>query len=201
MGTISYYSRHAGTRHRSTPMVGMSDAELQRRCREVLEAAGIVIDDEEESRIEIADFGLGAFAVEGLGLLTYVNTDRYCAKELVLLPGQTCPQHRHPAIDGHAGKEETFRCRAGSVRLFLPGEPTPRRETRLPEGSEQWYSVWGEVSLQPGQQHTIPPDTWHWFQAGPEGAVVSEFSSPSYDELDVFFDPRVVRTLKQAERS
>jgi D-lyxose ketol-isomerase len=182
-------------------MVGMTDAELQRRCREVLEAAGIVIDDEEESRIEIADFGLGAFAAQGLGLLTYVNTDRYCAKELVLLPGQTCPQHRHPAIDGRAGKEETFRCRAGSVRLFLPGEPTSRRETRLPEGSEQWYSVWREVPLQPGRQHTIPPDTWHWFQAGPDGAVVSEFSSPSHDELDVFLDPRVVRMPDQAERS
>jgi D-lyxose ketol-isomerase len=48
--------------------------------------------------------------------------------------------------------------------------------------------------LRPGEQHTIPPDTLHWFQAGPEGAVVSEFSSPSRDELDVFTDPEIRRT-------
>ena len=48
-------------------------------------------------------------------------------------------------------------------------------------------------ALLPGMQHTIPPDTLHWFQAGPEGAVVSEFSSASRDELDVFTDERVAR--------
>jgi D-lyxose ketol-isomerase len=47
--------------------------------------------------------------------------------------------------------------------------------------------------LRPGDQFTIPPDTWHWFRAGEEGAVVSEFSSTSRDELDVFSDPRVER--------
>ena len=43
--------------------------------------------------------------------------------------------------------------------------------------------------LRPGDQHTIAPDTLHWFQAGDEGAVVSEFSTTSRDELDVFTDP------------
>ena len=50
-----------------------------------------------------------------------------------------------------------------------------------------------ELELRPGEQYTIPPDTLHWFQAGPDGAVVSEFSSTSRDELDVFTDPRIVR--------
>lgn len=44
----------------------------------------------------------------------YVNTEKCCAKELVLFPGQTCPEHRHPEINGEEGKEETFRCRIGS---------------------------------------------------------------------------------------
>jgi len=47
--------------------------------------------------------------------------------------------------------------------------------------------------LQSGDQYTILPDTLHWFQAGPEGAVVSEFSTESRDELDVFSDPQIVR--------
>jgi D-lyxose ketol-isomerase len=33
----------------------------------------------------------------------------------------------------------------------------------------------------------------HWFQAGPDGAVVSEFSSASRDELDEFTDATVRR--------
>ncbi len=47
--------------------------------------------------------------------------------------------------------------------------------------------------LRPGEQYTIPPDTLHWFQAGREGAVVTEFSSASRDDLDVFTDPAVRR--------
>jgi D-lyxose ketol-isomerase len=47
--------------------------------------------------------------------------------------------------------------------------------------------------LRPGEQFTIPPNTLHWFRAGPEGAVVSEFSSTSRDELDEFTDPRIRR--------
>jgi D-lyxose ketol-isomerase len=174
-------------------MAGSTDTDLRRHCRDVLEAAGIVLAGGEEERIEIADFGLGEFESQGLALLTYVNTDRYCAKELVLLPGQTCPQHRHPPVDGGPGKEETFRCRSGSVRLYLSGEAERGAGVRVPEGSEPHYTVWREVALEPGEQHTIPPDTWHWFQAGPDGAIVSEFSSTSFDELDVFLDPRIVR--------
>ena len=54
--------------------------------------------------------------------------------------------------------------------------------------------VTGELELGPGDQHTIAPDTRHWFRAGPEGAVVTEFSSASRDELDVFSDPAVRRS-------
>ena len=61
------------------------------------------------------------------------------------------------------------------------------------------FTVWHEVVLRPGEQHTIPPDTLHWFQAGDEGAVVSEFSTESRDELDVFTDPRIRRTTVVAD--
>jgi len=144
----------------------------QAYARAQLAAAGIVVRDDELERIEVADFGLGRLAEIGLQLLVYVNTDRYCAKELVLSPNQLCPEHRHPPFDGTPGKEETFRCRRGSVELSVDG--------RL-------------ITLTPGEQFTIPPDTLHWFRAGEEGAVVSEFSSASRDDLDVFTDPRVVR--------
>jgi len=37
------------------------------------------------------------------------------------------------------------------------------------------------------------PNTLHWFQAGPEGAVISEFSTRSRDEADIFSDPDIKR--------
>jgi D-lyxose ketol-isomerase len=51
----------------------------------------------------------------------------------------------------------------------------------------------GDVALEPGDQYTILPDTLHSFQAGAEGAIVSEFSTTSRDGLDVFTDPEIVR--------
>jgi len=50
-----------------------------------------------------------------------------------------------------------------------------------------------ELVLRPDEQLTVPPDTLHWFQAGDEGAIVSEFSTRSRDESDVFTDPRIRR--------
>jgi len=53
--------------------------------------------------------------------------------------------------------------------------------------------VCGEMLLRPGGQFTIPPDTLHRFRAGDEGAIVSEFSTRSRDERDVFTDPTIRR--------
>ena len=149
--------------------------EAQAYAARELEAAGIVLAEEERVAIEVADFGLSRLREIGLQLLVYVNTDRYCAKELVLYPGQTCPEHRHPPFDGTPGQ-------GGDV-------PVPAAD-----GCALGRAGPASSMLGPGEQHTIPPDTLHWFRAGPEGAVVTEFSSASRDELDVFTDPAVQRS-------
>lgn len=166
---------------------------------DALQQAEIRLTDEERQRIEIATFGLPDYPLSGLQLLTYVNSPRYCAKELVLFPRQTCPEHLHPPFDGTSGKQETFRCRWGEVYLFVDDSSLTQNDAsgepvcRVPEGSEAWYSCTSYVRLRPGEQYTIAPNTRHWFQAGDQGAVVSEFSSESRDELDIFTDPRVNR--------
>jgi len=172
----------------------------RQRTREALRQAGIVITPEEAERIEVADFGLDDVDHVGLQLLTYVNTERVCAKELVLFPGQTCPEHLHPPVAGEPGKEETFRCRWGEVYLYIPGEPARQPRAKAPVGREKHFTVWHEVVLRPGEQYTLLPNTRHWFQAGPEGAIVSEFSTRSRDESDVFTDPRIVRETKIAAK-
>ena len=159
------------------------------RAREYFKKAGITVREDED--IEVADFGLGIPEQIGLQLCVYINTERVCAKEMVLFPWQTCPEHKHVPTNGQEGKEETFRCRYGKVYLYVPGEGSADAvEGTLPPMAT---SVYHEVVLLPGEQYTIMPGTWHWFRAGDEGAVISEFSTRSTDETDVFTDPRIVR--------
>jgi D-lyxose ketol-isomerase len=145
----------------------------QQKAKAYLDRAGIVLTGEETANIEIADLGLGEFEQTGLALVTYVNTERVCAKELILLPGQTC--------------------RWGEMYLYVSGEPTPNPKAAPPRHRLHTYTVWHEIILRPGDQYTLPPETWHWFQGGPEGAVVSEFSTRSTDENDRFTDPGIQR--------
>ena len=151
----------------------MTEAEARERAAEMLADAGIALTPAERDAIEVVDFGLGRLEEIGLQIVVYVNTGRVCAKELVLFPHQRCPEHRHPPVDGRPGKEETFRVRRGTVHLHVEGA--------------------GNIVLGPGEQYTIPPNTLHSFEAGDEGAIVSEFSTTSRDAFDVFTDPRIVR--------
>jgi D-lyxose ketol-isomerase len=168
----------------------------QKRANNFLKEAGIVITPEEVSRIEVADLGLGALNEIGLELVVYVNTEYVCAKELVLFPRQICPEHRHPPIGKERGKEETFRCRWGTVYLHVPGKATVTPKAIVPASRRQYFTVWHEVVLKPGDQYTLAPNTLHWFQGGDKGAVVSEFSTRSRDETDVFTDPEIKRQTK-----
>jgi D-lyxose ketol-isomerase len=178
----------------------LSNAELdaaRARAASVLAQAGLAMTEAELEAMEIADFGLSSLDETGLEIVVYINTERVCAKELVMFPRQLCPEHQHPPFEGTPGKEETFRCRAGTVYLYTEGDPTPEPAARVP--AEGVFTVWHEVVLTPGMQYTIEPDTLHWFQAGDEGAVVSEFSTQSRDDLDVFTDQRIQRTTSSAD--
>lgn len=175
----------------------MNGAQVKRvrsRTLEFLRKAHIAVTPEEAGTIEVADFGLADIRNMGLELVVYQNNDRYCAKELVLFPRQTCPEHRHPPMDErNPGKQETFRCRWGEVYLYTTGSPTEKPKAKLPAKYRERFTVWNEIVLHPGEQYTIPPNTLHWFQGGPKGAIVSEFSSKSIDESDEWTDRNIRR--------
>jgi D-lyxose ketol-isomerase len=178
--------------------MALSRAEVEKWqavAMDYLNQAGIVLTPEEQKNIEIADLGLGEYEQTGLALVVYYNDEKYCAKELVLMPGQTCPEHKHPPIPelNYIGKQETFRCRWGEVYLYVEGDPVANPKATPPANRKDAYTVWHEIILQPGDQYTIPPQTWHWFQGGPQGAVVSEFSTRSVDEADLFTDKEIQR--------
>jgi D-lyxose ketol-isomerase len=168
---------------------------VEKACK-MLRYASIVITAGEKEHMEVLDFGLGGnlFPAIGIEIVVYENNDRYCAKEMILFPRQSCPEHRHPAVAGKPGKQETFRCRWGEVYLHVPGEPLATRPmATIPASKRAAFTASREVVLKPGDQHTLEPETLHWFQGGPEGAIVSEFSSTSTDEHDVFTDKEIQR--------
>jgi len=166
---------------------------IKAKALKYFQEAAIILSSQEKEDMEIADLGLNDFERTGIVLVVYVNNSRYCAKEMVLFPRQTCPEHRHPDHNGREGKRETFRCRYGRVYLYTEGEKTKNSKAHPPAGDEKYYSVYHEIILLPGDQYTIDKNTLHWFQAGEEGAVISEFSSPSDDVSDIFTDPQIKR--------
>jgi D-lyxose ketol-isomerase len=167
--------------------------EAQNKAARFLRSCGIAVTPREEGEIEVVDHGLGYDQPFMVQILVYVNTEAYCAKELILFPEQIVPEHRHPPAGDYPGKQETFRCRFGEAHLHVPGEPSSKSKAELPDERKKYLAVWREITLRPGDQYTLAPDTLHWMHAGPDGAIVSEFSSKSIDEFDVFTDPAISR--------
>ncbi len=167
---------------------------MRNRALQFLKKAHIAVTPREARNLEVADMGLGMIDTIGIQAIVYENNDRYCAKELIMLPRQTCPEHRHPPrSEQNPGKQETFRCRWGVIYLCVEGQPTRRLKAIVPKERKEHFTVFHEIVLKPGDQYTLPPNTLHWFQAGPKGAIVSEFSSSSHDESDIFTDPLINR--------
>lgn len=165
----------------------------RQRAVELLRKTGIAFRPEELQKIEVTDLGLDELESTGGQILTLVGTEQIAAKLLAMLPGQILPEHRHPPLGEYAGKEETLRCEWGVLYLYGPGDPAEQPLGSPPEHRRQTYTVWHEYILHPGQQVTFPPNTPHWFQGGPEGAVVWSFSTKALDVKDIFTDPQIVR--------
>ena len=144
MGTAWYQSIDtitAVSRSESKQMKKSEVLATREKARQILADAGFTLTCAEAADIEVIDCGLNQLATEGLELVTYINTDRYCAKELVIFPGQTCPEHRHPPIDGDPGKQETFRCRRGLVWLYVEGTPSTTFQATVPKGSVRCVDI------------------------------------------------------------
>ena len=160
---------------------------------EIIKKTGLTLTPEEIDDMEITDFGLDEIEISGAQIITLVNTQQLAAKIIVMLPFQTEPEHTHPAIGAYNGKEETIRCEWGELFIYRPGEPTPNPKADPPAHRIDTYTVWKEDILHPGEQITLLPNTPHWFQGGPDGAVIWSFSTKVMDKNDVFTDPNIVR--------
>jgi D-lyxose ketol-isomerase len=175
-------------------MITRSEYEkIRKEVAEILLQSGVVVKPAEIEAMEVADFGLSEIRQSGAQIVTILNTDVIAVKLLVMLPNQTEPEHTHPKVDAYAGKEETVRCEWGELYLYGPGDPTPNPKGQPPDHRKQTYTVYREYILKPGDQITLPPNTPHWFQGGPCGAVFWSFSTKVIDSQDLFTDPEIQR--------
>ncbi len=137
------------------------------------------------------DFGKGDFTSFGMGGVFWCNeaAEGYFGHEIYLLPGQNIPEHRHLPTKDKAGntvrcKIESWQVRNGSVYGFSEvGEPNldkyPEAKAMLAKVQiPHLKSVHVEKWVADGVVHKLPgPETWHFMQGGPEGAIVSEYAT------------------------
>jgi D-lyxose ketol-isomerase len=173
--------------------------QARRQAAEMIRKAGIHVTDTEAAGIEVVDFGLSRLEIEGVQVLTLVQTDRISVKVLALFPNQTEPEHWHPPVGSDPGKEETLRVISGTLYFYGPGEDTFKAGF-LVQGKAHCYTMRHEFVMRPGDQITLAPGEKHWFQAREEGVVMFSFSTIARDVMDQFTDKAVVRTTKVVEK-
>ncbi len=178
-------------------MVKLSEV-LQARqdARRAFSACGISLTDEEVNGMDVADFGLGNFKLEGGQMATFFCTTRVSTKIIYLYPGQTLPQHWH--ISEGYGKEETLRVIGGTLYMCSEGDDT-LHFAQIPPHNDIYYTCRHETVMQNTDQITFMPGEKHWFQGGPQGAVIFSFSNCAIDALDPFENPNIIRTTVISE--
>jgi len=173
-------------------------SKYKRQTLKILRKNRIYISEDEIKNIEIADFGLNKIRVFGLQTFVLIKTEKVCLKIIVLFPYQICPEHKHSRIlaDKQEGKEESLRILNGTLFLYKEGTPSNSSKYRIPEEKKDYFTVFSENVLEKGMKLTIEPDTWHWFQAGPNGVIIENISTKTIDEEDLFIDPNIIRIPK-----
>ncbi len=151
--------------------------------------SGFPIGEAELKTLQTNDFGLNNFEHEGFVFTDLLRTPFVRMTLMVFLPGQTLPQHKHPPHEDSPGKEESVRTLWGQFKVYVEGD-SHRQDLVFPESKEPYYTARKETVLEVNEQFSVPPDTAHWFQAGPEGAVVLAVQNRVNEDYNQFYDPQ-----------
>lgn len=111
----------------------------------------------------------------------------YCGLELFLLPGQMIPEHNHAGpAQGHDAKMEGWFIRYGSVTFYYDRKPDESwkpiaelpKDQQPPGFDQPWFRCSHYVRKEAGDTLLMDvPAAWHCQQAGPNGAIVSEYAT------------------------
>lgn len=115
-------------------------------------------------------YGLAQFARYGATIIECVNRG-YCKKLVILLPGQSHPNHYHKR------KEETFQVLHGVLEIEIEGR----------------HRV-----LHPGDTALVQQGVWHRFWSDC-GVIVEEISSTHFND-DSFYEDKTINALDRSQR-
>lgn len=142
----------------------------------------------------VADFNLKNFVDVGMaGIFWIINTKhKYTGVEMFLLPGQSIPEHWHVATKDASTKFESCHVRYGSITLFTEGEAKPDVADRIPQYQREIVKARKEKVLNPGEIGFAEKEgEKHWFKAGPEGAIMTEYATVHDGDGVRFSDPSI----------
>lgn len=143
------------------------------------------------------DFGQGEFLAVGMAGIFWVNNIEYgyFGHEIYLLPGQMIAEHGHNKSKQGPPKMESWHVRHGTIHTFGEGEPTIDLPCKLPEKQLKANAITARhcITYTEGQIGTLNRSTAkHFMIAGPEGAIVTEYGSPHFDDALEFTNKTVV---------
>ena len=159
-----------------------------------LRQAGYPVNDTIAGKLFVTDFRLGRFTEAGLGVIVWWGDEKYnySGLDAFLLPGQIIPEHWHAKVKGVTAKMEAWLVRHGEIYAYAEGVPTPSPKAKLAPADAAFVTAGCERILQVGDIAGIShPLEKHWMQAGPQGAIFTEFSTYHTGEAVRFTDPKV----------
>lgn len=161
---------------------------------DLLRQAGYPVNDAIAGKLWISDLGLGNFAETGFGAIVWWGDEahNFSGLDAFLLPGQTIPEHWHVAIRDLPAKMEAWLVRYGEVYAYGEGEPTPAMKASLSPAAAAQVTARRERILAVGDIAGLSrPLERHWMQAGPQGAIITEFCTFHAGEAVRFTDAKI----------
>ncbi len=174
---------------------GKFDAEVAKRVYlDFLKQRGYPVNDTIAQKLFVTDFSLGRFTDVGLAAIIWWGDEKhnFTGLDAFLLPGQIIPEHWHVKVRDIPEKMEAWLVRSGEIYAYAEGAPTPNMRAKLTDADAAHITVKNERILRVGEIAGISrPLEKHWMQAGPQGAIFTEFSTFHTGEAVKFTDAKV----------
>jgi len=159
-----------------------------------LRQRGYPVNDTIAQKLFVTDFGLGRFTDTGMGVIVWHSDEKYnyAGLDAYLLPGQIIPEHWHVKVRDIPEKMEVWLVRSGEIYTYAEGALTPNMREKIKDADAANITAKSERILRVGEIAGISrPLEKHWMQAGPLGAIFTEFSTFHTGEAVRFTDANV----------
>jgi len=158
--------------------------EIRKEALNLFKKANIPLSYEEKIKeLKIVEFGELDFYKVGLVFLTFISTDFYGGRYILLFPNQFCPLHIHPETPGLQAKVETFRVLYGQVIKYWASKEQDDKLLHLDALSLRNLDYKNFVVLNEGEQAITVPEERHWYLGGSKGAIAMEISTTLKNEF------------------